>query len=307
MARNPLPAAFSRLSTLATDMIDGITKIGAATGIVQNTAPVLQAALNAAGTSETVFQSARTAKGAATTAHTTADSDIKSFIATAKRILIPRLGATWNTDWAEAGFVNNSLEAPGTYDERFSLIATLVKYFSDHPAHENAPLDITSAEAATLHTAAATARSGLTAALTHLATTRTARETAMETLRTRMRGLINELDILLPDDDPRWYRFGLSAPGDPETPAIPAAPILTPGIAGSGLLFLDWPDTRRTDRYRVWQKKPGETAFTSVATVTESDATLTALPIGILLEFQITAVNDAGESVPSPVSGITLS
>ncbi|MGL4398505.1 MAG: hypothetical protein ACRCXD_01440, partial [Luteolibacter sp.] len=176
----------------------------------------------------------------------------------------------------------------------------------DHPALENAPLDITSADAAALHTAAAAARSVLAAALTELGTSRTSRETAMEALRTRMRGLINELDILLPDEDPRWYRFGLSAPADPETPAIPEAPTLTPGIAGSGLLFLDWPDTRRTDRYRVWQKKPGETTFTPAATVTESDATLTALPLGVLLEFQITALNDAGESVPSPAGMVTL-
>jgi hypothetical protein len=34
---------------------------------------------------------------------------------------------------------------------------------------------------------------------------------------------------------------------------------------------------------------------------------LTALPLATLLEFQITAVNEAGESVPSPVSTITLS
>jgi hypothetical protein len=307
MATNPLPAPFSRLFTLATDMIDGCTKIGTSTGVVQNTAAVLQAALDAAGDSESTFQSARTAKGTATSAHTTADSNIKSFISTAKRILIPRIGSSWSTDWAEAGFVDNSIETPGTYDERFSLIGKLKKYFADHPAYENAPLEVTSEEAETLHQAAATARSGLTAALARVSTTRTDRETAMDTLRTRMRGLINELDILLPDEDPRWYRFGLSAPGDAETPAIPAAATLTPGIAGSGLLFLDWPDTRRTARYRVWLKKPGEPAFTPVATVTESDATLTGLPLGVLLEFQITALNDAGESTPSPAGSITLS
>lgn len=81
---------------------------------------------------------------------------------------------------------------------------------------------------------------------------------------------------------------------------------VTLGIAGSGLLFLDWPDTRRSDRYRVWLKKTGEAAFTPVATVTESDATLTALPSGVPLEFQITALNDAGESVPGPSAIITL-
>jgi hypothetical protein len=39
----------------------------------------------------------------------------------------------------------------------------------------------------------------------------------VDTLRTRMRGLINELANLLPDDDARWYTFSLSAPGDPGT------------------------------------------------------------------------------------------
>ncbi len=82
---------------------------------------------------------------------------------------------------------------------------------------------------------------------------------------------------------------------------------LTSGIAGSGFLFVDWLDTRRSQRYPVWQRKPGESAAPPAATVTESDATLTALTTGVLLEFQITAVSDAGGSGPGPVSGITLS
>ena len=37
-----------------------------------------------------------------------------------------------------------------------------------------------------------------------------------------------------------------------------------------------------------------------------SDATLTALPVGVPLQLQITAANDAGESIPGPMSAITL-
>lgn len=307
MARNPLPASLDRLFALATDMIDGAATIGPATGVVQNTAAVLTTTLTAARKSEADFQKARLDKIEATTAQTTADSNAKAFIATAKRVLIPHLGATWSTVWAQVGFVNGSLETPTSLDERFTLLGTLRDYLTAQPAHENAPLGITAAAALALHTASATARAAVNTALQDLATARLTRETAVDALRTRMRGLITELATLLPDDDARWYTFGLSAPGDPETPGIPAAPTLTPGIAGSGLLFLDWPDTRRTDRYRVWQKSPGETAFTPVATVTESDATLTALPTGILLEFQITALNDAGESTPGSASTITLS
>lgn len=307
MARNPLPSSLDRLFTLAADMIDGVSTIGTATGVVQNTAAILTTTLTAARDAEAAFQAARLGKIDATTAQTTADSNAKAFIATAKRILIPHLGAAWSTAWAQVGFVSGSMETPTSLDERFNLLGTLRGYLAAQPAHENAPLGITAAAAQALHTASATARAAVNTALQNLATTRLARETAVDTLRTRMRGLISELAILLPDDDARWYTFGLSAPGDPETPGTPAAPTLTPGIAGSGLLFLDWPDSRRTERYRVWQKKPGEPAFTPVATITESDASLTNLPTGILLEYQITAVNTAGESTPSPASTITLS
>lgn len=306
MASNALPDTLDRLFTLASDMLDGVTTVGTATGIVQNNAAILTTTLATARTAEADFQKARRAKIDATTAQTTADSNSKAFIATAKRILIPHLGATWSTAWAQVGFVNGSLETPNSLDKRFNLLATLRDYLKAQPAHENAPLGITAAAAQLLHSATATARAAVNTALRNLATARLARETAVDALRNRMRGLIAELNTLLPADDARWYAFGLSAPADPETPGIPAAATLTPGISGSGLLFLDWPDTRRTDRYRVWMKKPGEATFTPVATVTESDATLSALPLRAALEFQITALNDAGESIPSPLSSITL-
>ena len=44
----------------------------------------------------------------------------------------------------------------------------------------------------------------------------------------------------------------------------------------------------------------------STIPVTESETTLTNLPLGIPLELQITAANTAGESVPGPVAVATL-
>jgi len=306
MARNPLPESFDRLSTLAEDMIDGVTTIGTTIGVVQNTAAILQAALDAASGAESAFQKARKGKVTATAAQTLADSNTKAFIATAKRILIPHLGASWSTVWAEVGFVANTLETPTSIDQRYALLNTIHSYLAANPARENAPLNITAAIAKPLYDAFTTARGNLNKAMNALGDARNTRETAMETLTKRMRGLISELDTLLPDDDPRWYAFGLNAPGDPETPGIPEAPTLTAGAPDSGRLFIDWPDTRRADRYRVWLKKPGETEFTAVATVTESETTLASLPLGIPLELQITATNTAGESIPGSVAVVTL-
>ena len=42
MARNPIPEQNNRLFTLVEDMIDGLTGIGAATGVAQNTTAVLR-------------------------------------------------------------------------------------------------------------------------------------------------------------------------------------------------------------------------------------------------------------------------
>ncbi len=307
MARNPIPEQNNRLFTLAEDMIDGLTTTGAAVGVAQNTAAVMQAALDAARTAETAFQAARQGKLTATTAQTIADSNAKAFAATAKRILVPHLGATWSTVWAQVGFVNGTIETPKTIAERLALIASLRDYLASHTAQENAPLGITAAAAGTLFTTFSTARAALNTAMQTLGNARQARDAAIGTLRIRARGLVTELATLLDNTDPRWYAFGLNAPGDPETPGIPEPPTLTAGAPGSGILIADWPDTRRADRYRVWLKKPADPAFLPVATTAESDTTLTILPIGISLQLQITAANDAGESSPGPTATITLS
>ncbi len=103
---------------------------------------------------------------------------------------------------------------------------------------------------------------------------------------------------MIADDDARWYAFGLNRPADPQTPGIPDGQLVTPGAAG--VLYIDWADSRRAEHYRVWKKVVGvDTEFTAAASVSDSDATLTGLPSGATVEIQVTAVNDAGESVPS--------
>ncbi len=68
-----------------------------------------------------------------------------------------------------------------------------------------------------------------------------------------------------------------------------------PGSAG--VVYADWADARRAKRYRVFKKVTGvDNDFHSVASVTDSDATMIGLPSRATVEIQITAVNDAGES-----------
>ena len=304
---NRLPDQIDRLFTLAEDMIDGLAAAGAAAGVAQNTAPVLQGALDAARSAEAAFQAARAAKIARTAEQTVADSNGKAFIAGAKRLLANYLGGQWGAAWAQAGFANGSLETPAALGERQSLLAALRDYFAAHAAQENAPLGLTAAAAVAVFDALSAARAAVHAALQALGQARDGREAAVEALRRRMRGLVTELETLLEDADPRWYAFGLNAPGDPATPGIPEGLVLTAGAPGAGTLFADWADSRRAARYRVWLRKPGEADFSPAATVSESDALLTGLPAGAPLTLRVTAANDAGESLPGAEAAITLS
>ena len=72
-----------------------------------------------------------------------------------------------------------------------------------------------------------------------------------------------------------------------------------PPPVAPGTLLADWADARRATRYRVWiQVLTVDADFRAVATVTDSDATLTGLPSGKTVKVRITAANDAGESLP---------
>jgi hypothetical protein len=100
-------------------------------------------------------------------------------------------------------------------------------------------------------------------------------------------------------DDPRWYAFGLTPPALEQTPDVPDGLVAIAGTPGSGIVYLDWDDAPRADRYRVWRQLSSEPEPVAVATVTDSDATLPNQPIGQIIKIVVTALNDAGESLQS--------
>ena len=132
------------------------------------------------------------------------------------------------------------------------------------------------------------------------------RDLAVEQLRRRLRGTIDELSQLISDTDPAWYNFGLVPPGIAQTPDVPDGLVLTPGAAGSGIVYLDWDDAPRAERYRIWRQLPSDADPVAVASVTESDATLNGQPLGQPLRLSISAVNNAGESARGEVATISL-
>lgn len=299
MASNALPTRLDRLLALAKDMKKGIHDLEATLQIKQNTEASFGPAILAMEGAEQTYQDARVAKKTANAAVTTADNAAKLFIKNARRRLSKFFGENYNAEWAAAGWPENSTGVPSTQADRYTLVTALKNHLTSHAAHASEDMDVTVAAATTVETALKTARGDLATAITDCGTTKNARDTAEENLRTKMSGLISELDQLMPDDDPRWHQFGLSMPSDPSLPEAPEGLVVIPGTPGT--LLADWEDALRADRYRVYLQVVGVDAdFHALPTpFYDSDATVPGLPSGATVKVRVTSVNDAGESGPS--------
>lgn len=305
MASNVIPKTLGPLLTLAEDMADGLNTHEVAVGVKQNLQVTVRAGITAVNAAELIYTTAKAAKVTLTAAVTVADSNGKAFIGTARSVLEPFLGTQPSTAWEPVGYPADSLALPATQAERQALLDDMKDYFTANAARENAPLVITAARAGILFTALSDARSAANQGNTTAVEKKVLRDAAVTALRKRMRGLIGELEGLLPEDDARWYAFGLNPPGAPETPEIPEGLVLVAG--GAGQLEADWSDAPRAGHYRVWKQVVGvDAAFVAVGSPTDSDFTLTGLPSGATVKVQVTAVNDAGESQPSTTQQLVV-
>ena len=296
--QNPIPRPVSELFSLAEKAGDGCHTHEVAIGIMHNTEALLRADLDAARTANNQYQTAKGAKVAATGIQNSADADAVAFISAARDVLKPRLGLHWSAAWNQAGFINGSLEVPGTLAQRMELVKSLELYFTGHAAHEVAALNVTAARATAVHGAFSTGASSANTAKSDQIAKRDAREAASETLRKRLRGLIAELEQLIGEDDERWLDFGFNIPGAGQTPEAPTGLTLRGGAPGH--LVADWPPSARATHFRVYKQVVGQPGdFVLAATVSDTDADLNTFASGSHVRVQVTAVNANGESQPS--------
>jgi hypothetical protein len=306
MASNEIPTTpLATLFALAEDAADGATAHGAAISLQQNTAAAITTDLAAATTAESQFQAARSTKQAASNAAQIADSNAKAYLAAYKKVLSISLGDEWSAEWAAAGWPGPRLQMPSTIDGRLGLLPLAKAYLTANPGKENLGLGVSAAAADAQATALSNARAAANNANATAGQKKSLRDAAAEKLRQRLIGLVRELAQLIPGDDPRWYAFGLNRPDDPSTPAIPAELVLTNG--GPGLVLADWADARRAERYKVEKMVVGTDAdWIEALQVTESEATLTGLPVGATVKVRILAANKAGDSQPGDPAQITV-
>lgn len=210
---NALPSPFDKRDSRATKAIEGVKAHGDAIGVKQNSEPVLTKALKDVRHRESAFQASFVKRQRELTpALNKADADAVKFFSDAKKILKMFLGEKWTPQWAEAGFVNGTIQTPGFQAERESLLLSLAAYFTANRHREVPALLVTAARAQEIHTALSAARSARDAHdLAHQKLC-DHRKDANATLRKRMNGLLGELNTLLERDDARWAAFGFVPP-----------------------------------------------------------------------------------------------
>jgi hypothetical protein len=310
MADNSIPESYNPLVELLEDAADGAHDHGAAIGLKQNDEPALRAELTAlVGTPagpgnvppatpglKDKWNIAKTAKSDATKAFNLAKRTGQNLARTCIGVLKPRLGNQWNSQWQTAGFTNGSLAVP---DNPMTMLQQFRTYFSANPSHEVANLNATSADCNTIAEAISDAATASNNSNVNAGNAKTALAAGIESARSRLTGLRDELSQLIEDDDELWHAFGFNKPSDPDTPEVPENLIATPGPAGSHTMFFDWDDTPRGDSFRI--------IITNTATppvelkneiVTESEATYTDLPPGPIKATVAARNSKGGESAP---------
>jgi hypothetical protein len=223
----------------------------------------------------------------------------REYCADATDILRPHLGRRWNSKWHAAGFSAGSLRQTDPVP-RLGLFRA---YFRLHPEHENAALKLTAAEADVQLAAIEAAQSNNADKATLEATAKKERDEAIRQLRRRLSGLRSELDLLLGDDDPRWYQFGFSRPADGRIPAPVFAVNVQP--AGPGALNVRWDRSALADNYRVLrQVRSIDPQPIEVGLFADPLAVISNLPTGATVTILVSARNSAGETQPTEAEAV---
>jgi hypothetical protein len=297
MASNQVPKNREQLFAAAQELAAALKAQEARLGIKQTTEEVVRSALTAALSANTAVEVLTAANASLIAALKDASANARDFIQSAKFVLLKPLGKRWSAAWVPAGFGGGSLQIPSEVAPQQKVLESLQKYFEAYPDREVGGLKVTASQAGALLEALRNAKAAVDAGNSALVAAKQQRKQTEQELRWRFSGLIGELGLLLEDDDPAWYAFGLSRPSDPAVPAIPIDVSLTAGLPGT--IFVNWAAALRADRYKIYKKEEGDAEFRQAATTVERETKITGLKGGSPVEIQVSAVNIAGESLPS--------
>lgn len=305
MASNPTPADDDVVCALAEDLADGCHLHEVTIGIKQNTEAVIRAALTATQAAKMASATARVTRDAKHETMLAADVAGTAVLKNCRLRLVKLFGSVFNASWDAAGWPGQSTAIPDSMNLRFTLLLAQKNYFTANPGAESTDMDATAALCAAAHTAISDARQELNSAESTVTTQKAAYKTAIQTLRKRVRGLIDELGTLLADDDARYSAFGLNIPATPVAPEAIASLTLT--AAGGGKIHAEWPYSTRMGGTRLLKKIVGvDDEFINAGTADGLEKTLPGFTPGVTVQMKAIAYNDGGDAPESPTASVVV-
>lgn len=274
-----------------------------ALALVHHTQGTINSALGNARQGELSFQTARSGTLAASNHLLEVRGTALLYAEKARTNLRTFLGERWSTAWAQAGFTNRTLRLPRNTPEALNLLRTLQTYFTAHPTHQNMEAGVTAAAAQAHITVLDQGTTILNNARSNQRTKRDARENTQKSLREGLAGSRNEVEAVLPQNDPRWLDFVERVPSDVRSPEAVSAVVAEPGLPGH--VRLSFLPSLRATRYAIEAAVGPDGEFAVVATVQDTVADLT-FPPGAVVRIRVRARNAAGEAGPSPVVEVTV-
>jgi len=305
MASNPTPDSPDVLRALCVRMAAGCAMHEVALGIKQNTQAVMLAANATLSAAETALGLRKQEVSAAYDALQTADNAGFSMLTDCKLRLAKLYGQRWNANWEPTGFPDGSTAIPDDFATRLTLLDSLKNYFTAKPADESVDMGATAALCLAQWNAINAAQADVDQAESAQTAGFNTRANAVDALRKRVRGLIEELTILLPADDPRWEDFGLNIPANPTAPE--PVPAVFASVLGNGRIEVSYEYATRATRYRVETFIVGvDTDWVSKATPKDLEVILKNFTAGQVVKIRVIAFNDGGDANPSPEAQVTV-
>lgn len=298
MASNRLPENGSLFIALILKMIAGIIKLGASVPVTMVTAEEMQEQLGPFREANEDYNTARSTRQEASDNYQAALAKVYNWLLAARLALIPRLGLSWSTAWAKAGFITPTTAIPRKITDRLALIALLQAFFKKNPSYESPNTGVTAAQAASLIAAADQMQEKFTEEDMAFDDADTAWQLAYTPLAESAMALIKNLEGKLGKLDPRWLGFGLQMPGASSTPGKPAG--LTAHLDENGNIILQCDALALAMRYRWRGFIAGvEVDYRLVASTTEPIASVSNVMPGQTMQFAVQGVNDTLQGVLS--------
>lgn len=198
---------------------------------------------------------------------------------------------------------------PKAEAEVAELADTMITGFTDNVGVYPSPT-ITIADLTTAKSSYSSAASVVVAAKASAKSATEAKEAALAALEEAMKSDIRYAENTVGNDDAKLNLIGWGAKKAPTALTAPGQVLeLTVPVQGDGTVSLAWKqpvDGGETAAYKVMRRERPAGAWEDVSTALETEAALSAQPKGLELEYQIIAVNKAGEGAPSNTQMVVL-